>query len=185
MYDQLPTKLNEVSPTPVESENGVDGRVDVQVCCRDILPLEITPGFDMCPFSQNVDGDAGLAVDVGLGSILEHCPRLEAFRLSGSLCSTGIVKQIVQGMKPSLGHPSSLRVLGLGPVGPGILWNDLAHVLCFTGVSTGLEKVVIAEGDLRAIPADARCVTLEKFDDVRRKGIDVVFAEHRRVGDLL
>lgn len=88
-------------------------------------------------------------------------------------------------MKPSSDHPSSLRVLGLGPIGVGILWNDIAHGLGFTGVSVGLERVVIAEGDLRVMSADARCVTLEKFNELRRKGIDVVSAEHRQVGDLL
>jgi len=95
------------------------------------------------------------------------------------------MKQIIQGMKPSPGRPSSLRVLGLGPVGVGILWCDIAHILGFTGVSAGLDMVVIAEGDVRAIPVDARCATLEKFDELRRKGVDVVFAEHRRVEDLL
>jgi len=135
--------------------------------------------------SQNVDSDVGLTTDTSLGSFLENCPRLEAFRLSGSLCSTHIVKKVIQGMKPSPGHPSSLRVLGLGPVGVGILWCDVAHILGFTGVGVGLERVVIAEGDLRVIPADARCVTLEKFDELRRKGVDVVFADHQGVGDLL
>ena len=65
------------------------------------------------------------------------------------------------------------------------MWIDIAHVLGFTGVSAGLERVVITEDDLRVIPADVRCVTLEKFDELRRKGVDVVFAEHRKVGDLL
>lgn len=132
------------------------------------------------------DSDIGLTAGANPGSILEHCPRLEALRLSGSLCSTRIVKQAIQGMKPSSPvHLSSLRVLGLGPVGVGILWNDVAHILGFTGVSAGLERVVIAEGDLRRIPANARCATLEKFDELGRKGVGVVFAEHRRVGDLL
>jgi len=137
------------------------------------------------PFCQNVDGDAELAVDTSLGSILEHCPRLEAFRLAGSLCSTRIIKQVIQGIKSSPDHPSSLRVLGLGPVGAGILWIDIAHGLGSTGVSAGLDRVVIAEDDLRVIPAGVRCVTLEKFDELRRKGVDVVFAEHQQVGELL
>lgn len=124
-------------------------------------------------------------MDTSLGSVLEHCPRLEAFRLSGSLCSTHVMKQVIQSMNPTPGRPSSLRVLGLGPVGAGILWSDIAHVLNFTGVGAGLERVVIAEGDLGVIPADARCVTLKKFDELRGKSVDVVFAEHRRVGDLL
>jgi len=123
-------------------------------------------------------------MDVDPCSVLEYCPRLEALRLSGSLCSTRIMKRIIQGMKPSPGCPSSLRVLGLGPVGTGILWCDVAHILGFAGVIAGLDRVVITEGDLRAIPADARCATLEKFDELRRKGVDVVFAEHRQVGDL-
>jgi hypothetical protein len=124
-------------------------------------------------------------MDMSLGSVLEHCPQLEAFRLSGSLCSTHIMKQVIQGMKPAPGQPTSLRVLGLGPVGTGILWCDIAHSLDFTGVGAGLERVVIAEGDLGVIPADARCVTLEKFDELRSKGVGIVFAEHQRVGDLL
>jgi len=95
------------------------------------------------------------------------------------------MKNVIQGMKPLPGHPSSLRVLGLGPVGVGILWHDVAHVLGFIGVGAGLERVVITEGDLKVIPANARCVTLEKFDELRRKGVDVVFTEHRGVGDLL
>jgi len=95
------------------------------------------------------------------------------------------MKQVIQGMKPTSGYPPSLRVLGLGPVGAGILWYDITHVLGFTGVAAGLDRVVIAEGDLGVIPADARCVTLKKFDELRGKGVDVVFAEHRRVGDLL
>lgn len=96
------------------------------------------------------------------------------------------MKTIIQGLKPSSpAHPRSLRVLGLGPVGTGILWWDVAHILVFTGVSAGLETVVIAEGDLRVIPADARCATLEKFDELRRRGVDVVFVDHQRVGDLL
>ena len=65
------------------------------------------------------------------------------------------------------------------------MWNDIAHILGFTGVGVGLERVVIAESDLRAVSADARCATLEKFDELRRKGVYVVFAEHRQVGDLL
>jgi len=133
---------------------------------------------------QNVDIDVGLVVDTSLGSVLEHCPRLEALRLSGSLCSAHIMKQVIQGMKPALAHPSSLRVLGLGPVGAGILWYDIAHILGFAGVGAGLERVMIAEGDLRVIPTDARCVALEKFAELRNKGVDVVFAEHHRVGDL-
>lgn len=125
-------------------------------------------------------------MDVSSSSFLEHCPRLEALRLSGSLCSTRAVKTIIQGLKPSSSaHPRSLRVLGLGPVGTGVLWWDVAHILVFTGANAGLETVVIAEGDLRVIPADARCATLEKFDELRRTGVDVVFADHRRVGDLL
>jgi hypothetical protein len=95
------------------------------------------------------------------------------------------MKRVIQGMKSSPGRPSSLRALGLGPVGVGILWCDLAHILGFAGVSAGLDRVVIAEEDLRAIPADARWVTLEKFDELRRKGVGVVFAEHRRVEDLI
>ena len=95
------------------------------------------------------------------------------------------MKQVIQGMKPSPGHSSSLRVLGLGPVGVGILWCDIAHVLGSNGVGVGSARVVIEEGDLRVIPADARFATLEKFDQLRSKGVDVVFAEHRRVGDLL
>ena len=91
------------------------------------------------------------------------------------------MKQVIQGMKPTPGHPHSLRVLGLGPVGAGILWYDVAHVLGFAG----LDRVVIAEGDLGVIPVDARCVTFKKFDELRGKGVDVVFAEHQRVGDLL
>ena len=136
-------------------------------------------------FRQNVDNDIRPAMGTSLGSVLEHCPRLKAFRLSGSLCSTQIVKRVIQGMKPSPGRSSSLRVLGLGPAGVGILWNDIAHILGFTGVGVGLERVVIAESDLRAVSADARCATLEKFDELRRKGVYVVFAEHRQVGDLL
>jgi hypothetical protein len=68
-------------------------------------------------------------------------------------------------------------------VGTEVLWNDILHVLGFVGV--GLERVVIAEGDLRTMPADARCLALEKFVELRNKGLDVVFAEHRHVGDLL
>ena len=134
---------------------------------------------------QGDDNDVRLAMDSNPCSILEHCPRLEAFRLSGSLCSTHTMKKVIQGMKPSPGCPSSLRVLGLGPVGVGILWCDIAHILGFAGVSAGLDRVVIAEGDVRAIPADARCATLEKFDELRRKGVDVIFTEHQRVEDLL
>ena len=95
------------------------------------------------------------------------------------------MKQVIQGMKPTSGQPPSLRVLGLGPVGAGILWYDIAQVLGFAGAVAGLDRVVITEGDLGVIPADARCVTLKKFDELRGNGVDVVFAEHRRVGDLL
>lgn len=94
------------------------------------------------------------------------------------------MKQIIQGTKSAPEHPSSLRVLGLGPVGVGILC-DIAPVLNLAGLGTGLERVVIAEGDLRVAPEDARCVTLKKFDELRGKGVDVVFAEHRGVEDLL
>lgn len=138
----------------------------------------------MRPF-QNVDNDVGIAMDANLGSVLEHCPRLEAFRLTGSLCSTHVMKQVIQGMKSASEHPSALRVLGLGPVAVGILWCDIAHVLGFTRVGVGLERVVITEGDLKAIPEDARYATLKKFDELRGKGVDVVVAEHSRVGDLL
>jgi len=161
-YDQPPTKPSGSAPVPVESENAVNHETAV----------------------QNVGTGAGLAVDAGLGSILEYCPRIEAFRLSGSLCSTPVMKRVIQGIKPAPGHPSSLRVLGLGPVGVGISWCDIAQVLSFTGVGAGLERVVIAEGDLRVVPADALNVTLEKFDELS-KGVDVVLAEHRRVEDLL
>ncbi|KAF9644241.1 hypothetical protein BDM02DRAFT_3131881 [Thelephora ganbajun] len=163
VHNRPSTKPNKLLPAQVESENRTDDRAVV----------------------QNVDSDVGLTIDTCLGSVLEHCPRLEALRLSGSLCSTHMMEQVIQGIKPISGHPPSLRVLGLGPVGAGILWNDVAHVLGFTGVGAGLERVVITEGDLRVIPVDARCVTLEKFDELRGKGVDVVISEHRRVGDLL
>jgi hypothetical protein len=94
------------------------------------------------------------------------------------------MKQIIQGMNPTPGNPTSLRVLGLGPVGTGVLWSDVSHVLSFVGVGAGLQKVVVAEDVLRVIPADDRCLTLEKFAELRNKGLDVVFAEHRRVEDL-
>lgn len=123
-------------------------------------------------------------MDTSLGSFLEHCPHLEALRLSGSLCSAETVKQVIQAMNPAPGNPISLRVLGLGPVGAGVLWSDLGHVLNVVGVGAGLQRVVIAEDVLRMIPADDRCLTLEKFTELRNKGLDVVFTEHQRVGDL-
>lgn len=124
-------------------------------------------------------------MDRNLGSILEHCPSLEALRLSGSLCSTEVMKQVIQGMRPASGHLSSLRVLGLGPAGTGVLWSDVSHVLGPAAVGAGLERVVIAEDDLRVILAGNQCIALEKFTEMRNKGLDVVFAEHRQVGDLL
>lgn len=135
-------------------------------------------------YCQDVDSDAGLPIGTSLGSLLEHCPRLEALRLSGSLCSAEIMKQFIQGLRPAPGNLISLRVLGLGPVGTGVLWSDVSHVLSFVGVGAGLQRVVIPEDVLKAIPADDRCLTLEKFAELRNKGLDVVFAQHRRVGDL-
>jgi hypothetical protein len=122
-------------------------------------------------------------VDTGLGSVLEHCPRLEALRLSGPLCSAEIIKEVIQGVQSAPGYLPSLRVLGLGPVGAGVSWSDVSHVLGIAG--TGLETVVIAEGDFRVTPADDQCLALEKFAELRSRGLDVVFAEHRHVGDLL
>ena len=127
-------------------------------------------------------GGVVLAVDTTLGSIREYCPRLEALRLSGSLCSTDIMKQVIQGMKLAPEHSSPLRVLGLGPVGAGVSWSDVSHVLGIVGA--GLESVVIAEGDMRVIPADARGLALEKFAELANRGLHVVFAENPKVGDF-
>lgn len=122
---------------------------------------------------------------MSLGSIPEHCPRLEALRLSGSLCSAEIMKQVIQSINSSPGHPSPLRVLGLGPVGAEVLWSDVSHVLGFVSANAGLERVVIAEDDLRLIAAEDKWLALEKFAELKNKGLDVVFTEHRQVGDLL
>lgn len=93
--------------------------------------------------------------------------------------------EVIQGIKSAPGHPSSLRTLGLGPVGTGVSWGDVSHVLGFVGVGAGLETVVIAEGDFKVVPADDQCLALEKFAELRSRGLDVVFSEHRQVGDLL
>jgi len=134
---------------------------------------------------QNGDSGVGLAAGTTLGSVLEHCPRLEALRLSGPLCSAEIMTQVIQGIESTPGHPSSLRTLALGPVGTGVSWGDISHVLGFVGVGAGLETIVLAEGDFRVVPADDRCLALEKFAELRSRGLDIVFAEHRQVGDLL
>ena len=65
-----------------------------------------------------------------------------------------------------------------------MLWSDVSHVLSFVIPDAGLERVVISEDVLRMIPVDDRCLTLEKFTELRNKGLNVVFAKHRRVGDL-
>ena len=95
------------------------------------------------------------------------------------------MKQVIQSIESSPGHPSLLRVLGLGPVGAEILWSDVSHVLGFVGASAGLERVVIAEDDLRLIAAEDRWLALDKFAGLRNKGLDVIFSQHRQVGDLL
>lgn len=94
------------------------------------------------------------------------------------------MKQVIQHMNPTPGNPTCLRVLALGPVGPGVLWSDVSHVLGLVGAGAGLQTVVVAEDILRVIPADDRCLALEKFTELRNKGLDVVFAQRRRVEDL-
>lgn len=151
-------------------------------CVIVILPTRVCFKSLLISFyCQNVDG---LTMDTSLGSVLEHCPRLEALRLSGSLCSAETINQVIQGIKPAPGNPISLSVLGLGPVGAGVSWSDVSHALSLVTLDAGLQRVVIAEDVLRVIPADVRYLTLEKFTELRNTGLDVVFAKHQRVGDL-
>lgn len=182
VYNRPPTSLNELLPAQRGSENRVDDEITIQVCYRVIFSAENRASSDWSVFCQNVGND--LTMGTSLDSVLEHCPRLEAFRLSGSLCSAHVMRQIIQGSTSASEHLSSLRVLGLRPVEVGVLC-DIAPVLNVAGVGAGLERVVIAEGDLRVVSEDARHATLKKFDELRRKGVDVVFAEHLGVGDLL
>lgn len=180
-----PTEQNNLPLFRVESERDMHGETVNQVCYCD-TPLSNIASSPNSPsfYCQNLDSDIGLAIDTSLGSFLEHCPRLEALRLSGSLCSAETMKQLIQGMRPVLGNPISLPVLGLGPVGAGVLWSDVSHVLNFVALDAGLQRVVIADDVLKPIPADDRSLTLEKFTELRNKGVDVLFAKHRRVEDL-
>lgn len=161
--DLSPAEPNKHPLVRVESENGINGEA----------------------VTQDLDSGVDLTMNTSLGSILEHCPHLEALQLSGSHCSAETMKQVIQSIKTSPGHPSLLRVLGLGPVGVEVLWSDVSHVLGFVGASAGLERVVIAEDDLKLIAAEDKWLALEKFAGLRNKGLDVVFTEHRQVGDLL
>ena len=62
------------------------------------------------------------------------------------------------------------------------MWSDILHLLAFVGAGASLERVVISEDTSRVIPTEDQCLTHERL---RNRGLDVVFAEHRRVGDLL